>query len=169
MDTLINERIGEWIARAHRLQNQGLHDEFIRFFIYYMCLDAWMTSESGQDLDKQKLAWLLKDGGLLKKVFASKEFNMHDTASLKALSPIVDMRPGHEAQPVHLHDAENLEEVVNFIYQIRCNLFHGGKSPASGRDSDLVFFAGEFLKNWIGWAHSKENQTRFEETINERT
>ncbi len=34
------------------------HEIFTKFFMFYMCLDAWMTAESGEDHDKKNLIGL---------------------------------------------------------------------------------------------------------------
>jgi hypothetical protein len=33
---------------------------------------------------------------------------------------------------------DNLTEVLSCVYQVRCNLFHGGKAPGNPRDERLV-------------------------------
>jgi hypothetical protein len=149
MDKIIYELIISWRARAKNIKDKGLSDEFINFFIYYMCLDAWITNESQAENDKEKNKWLINEGGSLKSTFTGKNFNMEDIIALKLLSPIEDMRPNYRGTMVYLKDTENIEEVVNFIYQIRCNLFHGGKNPENWKDKDLVFLAGNFLEKWI--------------------
>ena len=40
---------------------------------------------------------------------------------------------------------ENLGEVLEVIYQIRCNLFHGAKDLEDERDHDLVKLAYDIL------------------------
>lgn len=37
-----------------------------------------------------------------------------------------------------INDITNLTEVVECLYQVRCNLFHGGKIPKNTRDQGLV-------------------------------
>lgn len=37
-----------------------------------------------------------------------------------------------------IRDARNFTEVASCLYQVRCNLFHGGKTPENTRDRDLV-------------------------------
>jgi len=75
--------------------------------------------------------------------------------NLKNLSPVEDMRPGHRGKLIELNDINNLEEVILFIYKIRCNLFHGSKDPMNSRDASLVELSGEILEKWIVWAHHK--------------
>lgn len=154
MNDQVKNLIDWWIVREKKLSREK-HDEFVRFFIYYMCFDAWLTAESGQDVDQKKIQWLIDTGGVLKRVFDEKEFDRSDLPALAGMSPIEDMRPQHRGKFVTLSDVDNFEQVVRFIYQIRCNLFHGSKNPMNGRDSDFVFFAGRFLGKWIRWAHLK--------------
>jgi hypothetical protein len=37
-----------------------------------------------------------------------------------------------------ISDINNLEEVMLCVYQVRCNLFHGGKTPENPRDTEVV-------------------------------
>lgn len=36
---------------------------------------------------------------------------------------------------------DDINEFINCVYQVRCNLFHGGKSPENGQDKELVKLA----------------------------
>jgi hypothetical protein len=157
MDETISNLIYSWRGKIKNLQSKGFNDEFVHFFIYYMCLDAWITNESKKGSDTEKISWLVNKGGILKDVFINKRFDRQDSIKLKHLSPIEDMRPHHEGEMTYLNDVKNFEEVVKFIYQIRCNLFHGAKSPDSRKDKDLVVFAGSFLEKWISCAYSQSN------------
>ena len=40
-----------------------------------------------------------------------------------------------------IRDARNLTQVASCLYQVRCNLFHGGKTPGNMRDRLLVVAA----------------------------
>lgn len=37
-----------------------------------------------------------------------------------------------------INDINNLKEVMLCVYQVRCNLFHGGKTPEDARDLEVV-------------------------------
>lgn len=44
---------------------------------------------------------------------------------------VADMRPSHLTdKPKKIRDLKELSEVMEVIYQVRNNLFHGGKNPA---------------------------------------
>lgn len=150
MDNNIKSLIGWW-----KLKGQKESDPFVRFFFFYVCFDAWVTAESGEDQDRKKLCWFLNNDNCLK----SKWMDIQSTvtkswlANLKNLSPIKDMRPHHRGKKVCLNDIENLDEVVKFIYQVRCNLFHGSKNPMNNKDANLVELSGMILEKWIVWAY----------------
>ena len=154
MNDNLKNTIDWWILREKKLSKKA-YDPFVRFFIYYMCLDAHMVSGSGADNDSQKLDWLKDTNNPLKQLFVNKEFNTSDLGGLMQYPRIEDMRPNHRGEYKDLQDISNFNQVIDFIYQIRCNLFHGQKSPANDKDSTLVECAGRFLSNWIRWAHLK--------------
>jgi hypothetical protein len=41
------------------------------------------------------------------------------------------------AQPVQIASQNSAAQVITYIYQVRCNLVHGGKTPDSRRDRAL--------------------------------
>lgn len=151
MDENIRNLIGWW-----KLKGQIESDPFIKFFFFYVCFDAWITAESGEDSDRDKIRWFLDNNNCLKEQrlgFWQEPRAQSLLGTLKNLSPIEDMRPGHRGEYTELKDVDNLGEVIWFIYQIRCNLFHGSKDPMSSKDANLVETSGELLAKWIEWAH----------------
>ncbi len=153
MNKDIKTLIGWW-----KLKGQQESDPFVKFFFFYVCFDAWITAESGKDVDSEKLRWFLSTNNCLKESrldFWGSSQTQSLLTSLKSFSPIGDMRPNHRGEYKELKDVNNLEEVVHFIYQIRCNLFHGAKDPMDSRDSNLVDLSGRLLEKWITCAHHK--------------
>lgn len=148
MNDQIGNLIDNWILMEKKISNEEC-DPFIRFFIYYLCLDAWMTSESGEDADLSKLTWLKNKNNPLKDNFISGGFDKSDLESLKYDQKVEDMRPNHRGEFKEITDVSDFVQVVDFIYQIRCNLFHGQKSPFNDKDKSLVSCAGRFLQRWI--------------------
>jgi hypothetical protein len=116
-----------------------------------MCLDAWMTSGSGQDSDSQKKKWLKETDNPLRQTWPSVPGKEASLLGLKQIGEVEDMRPGHSGERKKVSDANNFEEVIEFIHQIRCNLFHGGKSYVNVHDRRLVELSSELLEGWIQW------------------
>lgn len=145
MDFETRVSIEIWVDRAERSD-----DPFVRFFILYMCLDAWMTLGSALGSDNGKKAWIKKGNNYLRLNWSrSPDRSLESIMDLRRLSPVENLRPPRTGDAVHLRDVENFSEIFDFIYQIRCNLFHGGKMAMSARDHDLVTAASKVLDEWI--------------------
>jgi len=56
-------------------------------------------------------------------------------------NPIKDMRPNSRKPPIQISDKSNLKQIIDIIYRIRCNLFHGGKEMNNQRDIELVKYS----------------------------
>lgn len=140
-------KISLWKIKATKAK-----DPWIIFVLYYFIFDAYLTHESQSGEDARKKRWFFDNNNSLKDSFSGcwKTELLPNVLALKSLSPIKDMRPG-SITTVSLNDENNIEEIINFIYQIRCNLFHGSKDIMDSNDANLVFFGGEFLKNAIDW------------------
>ncbi|MFH1543186.1 MAG: hypothetical protein ABIE03_01485 [Patescibacteria group bacterium] len=152
MNERVKNLIGWW-----KLKGEDENDPFIKFIIFYICFDAWITAQSGEDQDTKKLLWFNNNNNCLKVKWS--EIQSEETKnwlnSLKSFSPIPDMRPGHEDKFRKLNNIEDLNQIIRFIYQIRCNLFHGSKSLMNPTDRNLVYFSGIILEKWIKWAYLK--------------
>jgi hypothetical protein len=152
----MNENIRSLIA-WWKLRAKKQTDPFIRFFLFYICFEAWLTSESDSDKFEKKLKWLLSTQNILMDTvsdFWKSPSNQAALTALKSLSPIYDTRPG-STKSVSVNDVNNIEEVVRAIYQVRCNFFHGTKDPHNPRDSNLVQCTGDILEKWITYATLK--------------
>lgn len=128
-------------------------NSFVKFFILYMCLDAWMTLGAQSSSDMKKRKWLTEEFNTVKSRWESSVQNPEPLFALKAIGRVKDEAPnpprGHEY--AYLRSTSDLKALVEFIYQIRCNLFHGGKSPESANDQLLVKLSAEILSDWITW------------------
>lgn len=93
-----------------------------------MCLDAWISEGSLAEHDRGKLDWLINSDNDLKSYWDSTPHKTVPLNGLKGVHEVENMHPNHRGEFVYLDDSNDLGQVVRFIYQIRCNLFHGGKS-----------------------------------------
>jgi len=148
MDQLFKDKLSWWHLKAKR---EG-KDPWVRFVLYYLIFDAYITKYSGSNTDKGKLEWFIENSNPLKDSIKG-SWNtklLPEVNALKSFSPIQDMRPVPIADTI-LSDVESYKEIFNFIYQIRCNLFHGSKDLKDARDASLVFHGGQFLRFMIDW------------------
>lgn len=138
-----------------KIEAEKQTDPFIKFFILYMCLDAWMTAGSLSDKDTEKIRWLTRTENPLKTYWVTTPRKSVSLNGLKGIGQIEDMRPNHRGEFVYLDDLDDFESVIKFLYQIRCNLFHGGKSPVNSNDRRLVSLSSKLLQNWLDWTLAK--------------
>lgn len=145
------------LVRWWKLRAAEEADPFVSFFIAYMCLDAWMTAASGSDSDAGKIRWLKTPGNPLREHWQGTSGLQEPLQGLREIGKVEDMRPRHRGEYTYLRDIHDFNQVVDFIYQIRCNLFHGGKSNVNTNDRSLVKLSSAILANWI--EHALEEAT----------
>lgn len=151
-----------------KIKAKEQRDSFIKFFLLYMCLDAWISDESKAEYDRDKLEWLINSENSLKKYWPVTPNIQSSLTGMKKRGMIENMHPLHRGEYRYLKDVNNFGEVVNFIYQIRCNLFHGGKSPVKNDDLQIVHWAAKILENWIGWTLLKTRREDSIDTVSSR-
>ncbi len=147
MNPELRNKLSWWHLKAKKEK-----DLWVRFVLYYLIFDAFISDGSGSGNDQEKLRWFVNSENSLKaSIDGGWQTRLLPLAKiLKGMSPVQDMRPG-STRDVSVIDENNLEEVFAVIYQIRCNLFHGSKDVMNGRDSNLVEHAGNFLRYMIDW------------------
>lgn len=147
------ERMVWWHGKAMSFKNsKNYKDPWISFVLYWIIFDAYLTEISGLGGDDKKLDYFFENENDFKKILQpnwTSLLSSHINA-LKNLSPVKDMRPG-STQNVYLNNPKNIEEVFRFVYQIRCNLFHGSTDIKNSKDADRVFHAEKFLRGAIDW------------------
>jgi hypothetical protein len=68
--------------------------------------------------------------------------------ALTQLSPITST--GRIYKEVDISSPTDFPALVQGIYQVRCNLFHGGKRANDVRDQKLVMVCARILEKWVG-------------------
>lgn len=128
-------------------------DPFVRFFLLYMCLDSWMSAGSGSSSDSRKKTWLTSDENALRLHWNISGRHDAPFLSLVQIGRVKNMSPNPHPDRVWKvlsHDSD-FSVLIEFIYQIRCNLFHGGKNPFNIHDDVLVQNSAEILEDWVSW------------------
>ncbi len=71
---------------------------------------------------------------------------------------IQDMRPNHQSdQPKQIIDVKDLSSVMGVIYQIRNNLFHGGKDVQNINDKNVIEYSAITLYRLLEWVLHSEH------------
>jgi hypothetical protein len=148
-ETEIKNLIKAWHARSKRER-----DKISKFVFLWFCFNAWLAYRSGENKDREMVNSLKRRGGKVSDLVSRYDEALGSSwfegkiEELKRLSPIQD--PRGRGAPVNINDVCNFGQICEAIYRIRCNLFHGGKTPTSNRDVKLVTVAGEILEKWVG-------------------
>jgi hypothetical protein len=137
-----------WYERSKR------GDPVSRFVFLWFCFNAWLSYESDDDKDRQMIEWLKTAGpdSRLKasyvRALASDVFR-RDLQALVANSPIRGTRRENPAV-VQIASIEDFAGILDGVYQVRCNLFHGAKRADDSRDQKLVIASAAILRKWVG-------------------
>lgn len=145
------ERMVWWYCKLNNVKLKIQQDPWLDFMLCWMIFDAYLTEISQLGNDRDKLNYFYKHNCDFKSRI-QKKWNSLSTyvVKLKKLSPIQDMRP-NKNKTVNLKDENNLKEVFDFVYQIRCNLFHGAKDVKNEKDANLVRYGAKFLRESINY------------------
>ena len=138
--------IVDWFKRSQR-QRARKFTIFDQFISLWFAFNSWGTYLSNKDKDAEMLRWI-KSNTRLPQILEQLTTNDSEFATkLQRLSEyeVHVMRPGHEGQSKSISDIHSLDQVLDVIYQIRCNLFHGQKSMIDPHDKELVELAFHIL------------------------
>ncbi|MDD5547828.1 MAG: epoxyqueuosine reductase QueH [Candidatus Pacebacteria bacterium] len=152
------ERMAWWYFKLKNIKQKIWEDPWIDFMLCWMIFDAYLTEISQCDRDCDKLNYFYKNNCDFKNLILKKWSTLSGhVIELKKLSPIQDMRP-RSNEMVYLNNENDLEQIFKFIYQIRCNLFHGSKDIKNLNDNKLVRYAANFLRGSIdNWMNGEQN------------
>jgi len=140
------ERMVWWYAKLNNVKLKIWQDSWLDFMLCWMIFDAYLTEISQSGFDRDKLNYFYQNRCDFKDHILAKWNSLSEyVAKLKEFSPIQDMRPNSNRM-VTLQDENNLEQIFDFVYQIRCNLFHGAKDIKNNKDVELVRHGAKFLR-----------------------
>jgi hypothetical protein len=145
MEDYLKKLIVEWYERSHGTMME--FTPFDRFICLWISFNAWGIHESRKETDRDMVEWA-KENDLLKRTFnaLATEHGFHVTLErLRNMCPIPRHRKWKGSDKAIIKDPRKWDEVLEVIYVIRCNLFHGRKSLQNIPDIQLVDFAYEIL------------------------
>ena len=146
IDQGFKERMAWWYFKLSNVNLKIWQDPWLDFMLCWMIFDAFLTEISQSGLDRDKLNYFYRNKCYFKDRILLKWTSLSGYAlKLKELSPIQDMRPNSNRM-VYLKDEKKLEQIFDFVYQIRCNLFHGAKDIKNAKDAELVSRGAKFLR-----------------------
>ena len=146
----MDERIKKWFKRSQSDKQNDNYDNFDKFIALWIAFNGWANIETKKTRESEWRAEVSKSGGVLGKnykILLNDDSNFKlNVEALKSASPVYDMRyPNDSNKAKKINDINDLREVLDVIYQIRCNLFHGAKDIEIDRDNKLVKLAYDIL------------------------
>lgn len=139
-DSQQSGQLNAWLIRARV-------DYFQLYVNLWIGFNSWFVSQSGiVRNDRQGIEWV-KNRDHLKELFEKgylvRKIDVKEIKLFLESNPLPeDNRNGWTGK---LREDRSWEEIVEFLYQARCNLFHGRKNPNSYSDREIVRMAYECL------------------------
>ncbi len=128
-------------------------DQFINLFIAY---NAWYKKVTEENNDRRAIdALKLRDGiwkeYLTGQTMTSLSPHLNRIVEITNEGPLLNQT---RESDVHwdgiVKDSKDWPSLIEYWYRIRCNIFHGTKSPEEGRENELVRLAYESLNVFMG-------------------
>ena len=134
-----------WLERAEREENSPIDigDKFISLWIAF---NGWMKSKFGEPVKDATLIAHLKRFQEVRNVF--NQLQRRDETFISNLQElrryaVLDMRYANNVSRSRKFDG-TFESLIDVIYQVRCNLFHGRKGD-EGKDKKLMSLSYSIL------------------------
>ena len=148
----MDERHISDLVKGWREKARNERDHVSKFVFLWFCFNATLAFESNEDTDRSMVNWLKGyPPSRLTEAFETARRSEVFTRNLAALadySPITD--PRGKRDPVVITGVEDFANLVEGIYRVRCNLFHGAKSSRDVRDDKLLRVCAAILDKWVG-------------------
>lgn len=168
------------VALELEAQADGQSNAFMSFVFRWMAFNGWMAAVTQQDSDRKMIDAFAEAPRLIAAFDAKMADDVAFRALVQtfaAMWPVLSVQDvrkklGFDAfhrfeRPELLAEctAKNVKQrpaawvpgtlpvwsqVLRSVYQVRCNLFHGEKSPQNGRDYDLVVTSDRLLRAFVG-------------------
>jgi hypothetical protein len=139
-----------WYTRARR------EDDHVTSFVFlWFCFNAWLACESGEDTDWAMINWLTGRRAQTSQLRAAYDSAMQSEVFVDSVRALADQSPivsnGRRPREVRIHSLEDFADIVNGVYLVRCNLFHGSKRAGDSRDETLIGACARILEQWVGY------------------
>jgi hypothetical protein len=146
----IQDLVKGWYQRSRRER-----DFTAKFVFLWVCFNARLSYESDMDGDQAMLRWLKSARPSRSQLVSSFEMAAASDVFRNHLRALVGLSPIHSTRRlnprvIHIAGVKDFKGIVDGLYQVRCNLFHGGKRSNDVRDQKLVIAFARILDKWVG-------------------
>src|ERR1035437_5122779 len=139
--------IVRWYARSqkHQTKSFNIFDKIISLWVAF---NSWGTFVTKQSNDRKMIDELRNNKKLLDSYAVLKrEDKFRNDISGFARYGILDMRPSYEDRRTRIENQNDFGQILDAVYQVRCNLFHGQKDIMNPHDRELVELSFRILGN----------------------
>jgi len=136
-----------WLARAERSLKERI-DDGDRFISLWIAFNGWMRGTYGEDKDDRVLLDKVKNSSKFHNVFLSmkgREPEFSDNLLELGKYTVINMKYPNDPRKTLTCDG-TFSSLMEVLYSIRCNLFHGRKDVSENeKDIQLVSLAYQIL------------------------
>lgn len=133
MSTFVNS---ERIIKAWVNKGDLESDDFSKFICYWVAFNCWLYTSTNEVRDREALSILYQKQHLYKNFPQLVVANKLVFEQFLSIGTIINNRiPDRQT---FVRNATEFNEVVDMLYEIRCNLFHGSKLDTDTRDREVV-------------------------------
>ena len=152
---------------------------FAAFLFRWMAFNGWMSAVALENTDAAMVGAIVKEPRLVAafdKLMLDDEAFSGAVTDFSSLWPVLNLKDvrakiGYDAFQLFSRDEvlasypgidvkrqpadwvagsrPSWEQLMRVIYEVRCNLFHGQKSPLNSRDDELIGFSDRLLKDYL--------------------
>lgn len=143
MSDEIKDTIFRWFHRAQL----DYFDQYINLFIAY---NAWFKKVTDENTDRAAITALKSRSGIWEQYLTgitmqSLRPHFQDIVRLTNERPLVNLTRNEDPHWNGVVNADDWQSLIEYWYRVRCNLFHGSKSPEDERDDRVVELAYKSL------------------------
>jgi hypothetical protein len=146
-------------------QSRKESDHLAKFFLLWRCFNQCLTHEfvkrtSGKRTDRAMIDWLKKQSPSssdLIECFERCKAKSNFTQSLRFLAKNSPYKDTRGKQEIIVKNENDFGNIIDAIYLIRCNLFHGGTDPVDEVSKKQLELALNILNIWVATLNQKIN------------
>lgn len=142
--------IDSWVQKSELETNA-----FNKYISLWIAFNAYFSSATNEIYERDAIK-KIKDNNKLEQWYLSIA-NSKEVSILLAISPLLNIKKNEEV----VSTRENYSSIVETLYQIRNNLFHGNKSEHVERDTDVINAALPILKKLVIHCQTNFDQLEF--------
>ena len=138
----IKDFISSWLEKGNHDEN-----EYNKFFSYYVALN-YLYNHNFEEESNEKVRLTLFIAETLGQFGFKIDMQNYPVLIEKQINNTLKNKPCKYYKLERVKQ-NNLIDIFLMIYQIRCNLFHGGKELLADRDLNLVAESNQILKLFL--------------------